>query len=101
MLELNGFIEKLTKEKEEAVRRENYGKASELRSQIAQYQSEFEVLRANEMDREDMEVYVYTRALSLTEQLLRFNLFWVAKEDKEGGNFEMSRFLVVISRGNQ
>jgi len=71
MLELNGYIEKLTKEKEDAVKKENYSRASELRSQIAQYQGEFEVLRANEMDREDMEVYVYTRALSLTEQLLR------------------------------
>ena len=71
MLELNGQIEKLTKEKDAAVKKEDYARASELRTQIGQYQSEFEILRTNEMDREDMEVYVYTRALSLTEQLLR------------------------------
>ena len=70
LVELNTLIEELQAEKEEHVENQEYAEAAKLKEELDKYQAEFDTLHATELDREDMEEYVYVRALSITEQLL-------------------------------
>jgi hypothetical protein len=54
------------------VQKEDYDRAAKIKEEIRIAQTEFDTLRTHEMDREDMEEYVYLRALSITQQLLRY-----------------------------
>jgi hypothetical protein len=70
MVELAELIESLVDKKEKLIKSEQFEKVLKVKEKLANAQAEFDTLRATEMDREDMEEYVYTRALTIAEQLL-------------------------------
>ena len=79
MIELNDSINELTSMKQKAIDEADFGRAGELHKEMIAYQAEFDQLRSLEEDREDVEEYVFTRALIITEHLLRYKLSFLEK----------------------